>query len=417
MGLFTGIHKNKKTERVKKSGLMFLLEGDPIKVIDEIEGSRETERGGKTNNYTMRNGDMEIFMAALGTAEENENGTYAKELLRNVLGFVRGIHTPHTDIQRNLLYHLRQCRCILWIEYSFDSTGSQESVDKERAILAPILGIADKIDGIVAFGDERIFLDSRGRLIFDKGGNTELDFYMPAEIQPGADRTENIPAECQGRKARSMTWLKEKHIYVTPWLPFLTELEKDGPARTTREICGRAAALLAVSLYSESRLGDGKDYQQAKEFIASVVERFAAEEYFSPKERAYLNNPESTREEQISYSWQYENLWVMEWALGLIDELPYPDKICDVPLTVRVLYAFDSLDALEQGVSPRSYAELLDAADLIYRLDWACVDARLMEMPAPAGIDSGVVMERHRALFWLAGIDNRCDWDDVDLST
>lgn len=214
-----------------------------------------------------------------------------------------------------------------------------------------------------------------------------------------------------------MAWLKERHLYVTPWLPMLSETEKDGPARTVREICGRAGALLAVSLYSECRLGEGMDYGQAREFIAPVMTQFEVDPYLSPKEKAYLDNPDSTREEQIPWSWQYENLLVMEWALGLAPELPYPGEICDVPGTVRALHDFDSLDAMEQGASPRSYGELLDAADLIYRLDWACVDARVMGMPAPGGLNAGVVVERHRALFWLAGVDSRCAWDDVDLST
>ena len=40
-----------------------------------------------------------------------------------------------------------------------------------------------------------------------------------------------------------------------------------------------------------------------------------------------------------------------------------------------------------------------------------------MGMPAPQELEEGVVMERHRALFWLAGCDEMCPWDDVDLST
>ena len=59
----------------------------------------------------------------------------------------------------------------------------------------------------------------------------------------------------------------------------------------------------------------------------------------------------------------------------------------------------------------------MEQADLIYRLHWACVDARVMGMPAPRNLDAGVVMERHRSLFWLAGCDDMCDWDEVDLST
>ena len=75
------------------------------------------------------------------------------------------------------------------------------------------------------------------------------------------------------------------------------------------------------------------------------------------------------------------------------------------------------MEALLAAAKLRPRKELLEQADLIYRLHWACVDARVMGMPAPQGLEDGVVMERHRALFWLAGCDEMCPWDDVDLST
>lgn len=414
MGIFSNL---KKPRRIEKSCLLFCPEGDSIKVMDQIENMLGKEPGPKTNNYTLHNGDMKVFLVACGLADEDANGTYAKEQIKGVQGFVYAIQTKHVDIKRNLFYHLRQCKAVLRIDYDYDNTGAQESAKKEQEIRSLILDITDRLQGIVTFGDGKAFLDGKGQLVLDDKGKTDLDFYMPSEILPGEDWGKDVPPECRERKERSMAFLKEKHIYVTPWLPFLSESEQDGPARTAREICGRAAALLAVSLYSECRLGEGMDYQQAREFIASVMERFEVEKFLSPQEKAYLDNPDSAQKEQISYSWQYENLLVMEWALGLAEELPFPDKICDVPETVRLLHPFETLDALEQGVSPRPYSELLDAADLIYRLDWACVDARVMGMPAPAGLDAGVVMERHRALFWLAGVDARCSWDDVDLST
>ncbi len=414
MGIFSNL---KKPKRIEKSCLLFCPEVDSIKVMDQIENMLGREPGPKTNNYTLHNGDMKVFLVACGSADENANGTYAKEQLKGVQGFVYSIQTKHVDIKRNLFYHLRQCKAVLRVDYDYDNTGAQESAKKEQEIRSLILDITDRLQGIVTFGDGRAFLNGKGQLVLDDKGKTDLDFYMPSEILPGEDWGKDMPMECRERRDRSMAFLKEKHIYVTPWLPFLSESVQEGPARTTREICGRAGALLAVSLYSECRLGEGMDYQQAREFIASVMDRFEVEKFLSPKEKAYLENPDSAQKEQISYSWQYENLLVMEWALGLAEELPYPDKICDVPGTVRMLHPFESLDALEQGVSPRPYSELLDAADLIYRLDWACVDARVMGMPAPAGVDAGVVMERHRALFWLAGVDARCPWDDVDLST
>ena len=213
-----------------------------------------------------------------------------------------------------------------------------------------------------------------------------------------------------------MELLQKKHVYVTPWLPLLAERAEE-PGRTVEEVCGRAAALLILSLYSECRVGEHMSYEESREFVDPIIEGYGAEGFFSPDEKAYLDDPNSTEQTQIQYAWQYENLWVMEWALGLTDDLFWPTRICDVPESVRIMREYPSMEALTAAARLRPRKELLDQADLIYRLHWACVDARVMGMPAPQELEEGVVMERHRALFWLAGCDEMCGWDDVDLST
>ena len=239
---------------------------------------------------------------------------------------------------------------------------------------------------------------------------------MPSEVPIPADWAKDALPEYIERRDRSMALLRDKHIYVTPWLPLLWERAEE-PGRTAEEVCGRAAALLIVSLYSECRLGEHMSYEESREFVDPIIEGYGADEFFSPDERAYLDNPESDEKTQIQYAWQYENLWVMEWALGLTDDLFWPTHICDVPESSRIMREHPNMEELTAAARLRPRAELLDQADLIYRLHWACVDARVMGMPAPQELEEGVVMERHRALFWLAGCDEMCPWDDVDLST
>ena len=269
---------------------------------------------------------------------------------------------------------------------------------------------------MVTFGDTLSLLDGQGRLILYREGNSALEFYMPAEIPIPADWAEEAPAGSLERRDKSMALLREKHIYVTPWLPLLWEKAEE-PGRTVEEVCGRAAALLVLSLYSECRVGDHLSYEESREFVDPILEGYGAEKFFSPEEKEYLNDPDSTEQTQIQFAWQYENLWVMEWALGLTDNLFWPDRICDVPGSVRMMHEHPDMDSLLAAAKLRPRKELLEQADLIYRLHWACVDARVMNMPAPQGVEAGVVMEHHRALFWLAGCDEMCGWDDVDLST
>ncbi len=253
MGLRDHFIKKQKEKRIEKACLLFCPESDSVKIMDRIEIFFGGSGGAKTNNYTLHNGDMKIFLAACGASDNNANGTYAKEQLNGVQGFVYRIETDQGDVKLNLFYHLRQCKSVLRVIYSYEGTGSRESEGKEQEIRSLILRVTDLLQGVATFGDGTAFLDGQGRLILDSKGRTELDYYMPAEMLPGEEWGKDMPRECRERRDRSMAWMKERHLYVSPWLPLLTETEKEGPARTVREICGRAGALLAVSLYSECR--------------------------------------------------------------------------------------------------------------------------------------------------------------------
>lgn len=411
--------KNSKPEepqRISAGELLFCLSESPDEVLfclEEVFGLPH-QKGG--DQLSLKQGDMEIVLTAIGRREEGERGEYAGKQLQGAWNFFRSVKTEYVDIQRNLLYHLRQCGCVVLVNYSYEDGGQAGHADREQRIRTALLAAASAVRGLLTWRGTAL-MDGTGRVILNNEGASEVEEYFPAERPVPPDYGGELPEETRKRKERSMALLREKKIYVTPRLPFLDELEGDEFARTIQEVCGRAAALLVVSLYSECLLGEHMEVPEALEFVRPIVERFGADRYFSPREQAYLNNPDSTEQERIGFSWQYENLFVVEWALGLVEALPYPDGICDVPLTVRLMNPFGSLEEMTEKVHLRPRRELLNAADLIYRMDWACVDARINGFPAPGGLDGGVVTERHHALFWLAGVDRGCDWDDVDLST
>ena len=416
MGMFDKLKKNRVPERVQGAAMLFCPLPDCEKILEQIEELFQLAHGEGGNNITLRQDDMEIVFLALTPEGEGENAQYARGQLQGVAGYVYQSETPLLEIKRNLFYHLRQCKSLVHIVYSFDSADPGETREKEEQIMTAIYSVTEKLEGIVTFGDGMTLQNGRGEVILDKAGKSELEYYMPAELPLPDDWAKDAPPESLERRNKSMELLRERHIYVTPWLPLLWEKAEE-PGRSAAEVCGRAAALLIVSLYSECRMGEHMSYEEAREFVAPILAGYGAEEYFSPKEKEYLDNPASTEQEQIQFAWQYENLWVMEWALGFTDDLFWPDRICDVPGSARLMQEHPTMEALLAAAKLRSRKELLEQADLIYRLHWACVDAQVTGMPAPQNVDAGVVMERHHALFWLAGCDEMCPWDEVDLST
>lgn len=135
----------------------------------------------------------------------------------------------------------------------------------------------------------------------------------------------------------------------------------------------------------------------------------------SPAEYAYVNNKKSKEEERIEYSWNYEHLYALEWALGL-NEWNMPVDICNVGKCVEIMSKFSSIDDIINNSNMRSKKEILDKADLIYRMDWACVDAWIHGLTGPAQLNPGVTQARHKTLNWLINMDD-AEWDDVSTPT
>lgn len=416
MGLFDKFKKPKEPPRQQRSGVMELIfcpAESLAHIMDRMESALGVHSPGTGNRISIYLDDMHIDFTGFVADKETEDGKKAQEQLQGVWAYFRQVETEHIDIQRNLLYHLRQCRGMVSVNAVYDGP---QNADKEGAISERMGVVTAALQGVLTWGMDAL-VDPAGKIILSKDGKSDLEYYMPSEVPIPADWAKDAPPEAVERRNKSMALLRDRHIYVTPWLPLLWERAEE-PGRTLEEVCGRAAALLIVSLYSECRVGEHMSYEESREFVNPIIESYGAEEsFFSPEEWTYLNDPNSTEQTQIQYAWQYENLWVMEWALGLTDDLFWPTRICDVPQSVRIMREYPSMEELTAAARLRPRKELLSQADLIYRLHWACVDARVMGMPAPQELEEGVVMERHRALFWLAGCDEMCGWDDVDLST
>lgn len=233
-------------------------------------------------------------------------------------------------------------------------------------------------------------------LVSDKDGAAEAGAVVP------------YPAAAAQRKAATEALLAARGLQPSPHLPPLvaeSELRLRGVPETGR----RAVALLAVALRAES-LASGNPLP-AEELERKLP---GLGQVLSPSEAAFLAVEQPDGAALARFSWRYESLKTLEWALGL-GELPWPDQPCDAALTARTL--LERLeDVARDKLALRPPAEILDALDLHYRLHWLVRQARKEGKPQPEGVDPGVVSERHYALNWLTCFED-ADWDDTDTPT
>jgi len=211
------------------------------------------------------------------------------------------------------------------------------------------------------------------------------------------------PSQIERKKA-SIEKLQARGIPVLMSLPF-TEDESEIKPRSVKEIANRLYALAAVT---------DKGCGAPDDIVEKIIAEFGVDS-FTPDEQAFINDPDSSEHDRVQFAWKSEALYVLSWALGYVDKLPYPDA----PQTSKTIwepFARTPRAEFEANAKLRTVTELLDETDLIYRYHWAVTNARLQASDPPAGLSQSVVMERHYALNWLVGYQDQ-DWDDISTDT
>ncbi|NGZ78240.1 DUF4272 domain-containing protein [Saccharibacillus sp. VR-M41] len=326
------------------------------------------------------------------------------EMQNGMYHFFAQIPAEKPKVHEKLLIKLQTLNMVIGIE-------SDKAFS--HAFQEQIYAMARKLDAIVLMGT-RSMMDGEGRLLLDLDGRSEVDDFTVTAHTSFLHEEKPPSAEALLRKERSELLLREQGVPVNVHLPAIEE-EEETTIRSLEEIARRAVALCVSAVKGESDAA-GEEAGETRGLIERIIGQYEADDFFTERERFYLEESSPERGTIATFSWGYESYWVMLWALGFVERLDRPDQVCDVGRAVSILQGYDSFESFVRAARLRSKQEIMDEADLIYRYDWACVDARINNRQAPAGLDAGVVYERHRSLNWLIGYMGQ-EWDHVTTDT
>ena len=253
--------------------------------------------------------------------------------------------------------------------------------------------------------DDQHFLDKNLDMIIDARGNMEInDIDVKVDAKYYDEPKEEYTDEQLVRKSNSESILSAHGIKVNANLPCVPD-SSNVSLRTKEEVINRAYSLMIIAVY-----GEGINKDQLKKPIAEKEING-----FTPKEQ-YLLSLEEMNDQQMAYcTWRYESLYTILWALRIFNELKLPSEICNVQEVVSSILQPSRIDLVERS-ELRSTEEILDELDKTFRMNWACVDARIKDEQVSGSINPSIIYERHYALNWLIRYQNQ-DWDDVQTNT
>ncbi len=247
------------------------------------------------------------------------------------------------------------------------------------------------------------------RVFGERSGTSNDDKHLtvPTAALKGVVRTKYdspTPTAAQlSRKSGSIAGVKALGLPYIEHLPVVEDETMVQP-RNPQEVAKRCVAVALCAVKGETN---------DQKLIDQLVESYSAGQYFSPEEAAFIRNAAPERQKLIDFCWRYEGVHVFLWALGYLDKLNPPNTICEVAKEVGFIR--DAGENFVNAAKLRPQSDLLDMADLYYRLHWAAIDLRLKGKTSPE-INEGIIRERHRALNWLTRYMNQ-EWDDTTTDT
>ncbi|MCL1919270.1 MAG: DUF4272 domain-containing protein [Peptococcaceae bacterium] len=360
------------------------------------------DASGAGSTLRLKNGTVEMN---IGIVTQKTDEKFIREQKEAVWKHFHSVHTKEPTLKLNVLHQISFARSFVAVTYSYETTEDQ------KMVMTSLRDIFKPLSAVLLAENGSVLLNTDFQVVFDERGQTQVSSFVPYERSDAEGFLDRATPQQLARRDKSFNRLRERDIYSLEYLPVIESAE-ECTLRPLEEMSGRAACLLAVALYAEHMTKGSA--QSGQNLVQSVKQRFGCDRYLSPKERQFLESPSMEKKDIVDFSWQYENLLVLEWVLGIVDELAFPEGLCDVQRVLSVMNQFQSLEDLMRKAQARSLDEVLDEADFIYRLDWTCVDAQINSLDAPKGVEPGVVMERHKTLNWLITKEN---WDEVDIST
>lgn len=218
-----------------------------------------------------------------------------------------------------------------------------------------------------------------------------------------------------GRKERSEKVLAKHNVMINPNLPNI-ENEDEAEIKSPEEIVKRAVTAFITAQIAIDICNDNGALESV-EFFTPIMERFGLMGELTEDEKIYFDKDKCdniSQDDAYQFQWRLEMCVPLFWACGFWKKLDYPDEMTDTTKLTKLISGCENFDELMSHVKMRSSSEILDCADLLFRMDWACVEARIKNDPEIMGdLSSDVVVEQHKGINWVIGAYGAENWDTV----
>lgn len=357
------------------------------------------------SSYLLKSkGLFKRHQGAIHVIADDTDPDYFAENMPGMMGFYHHIPFEDEQLKELVMIQISVFNTVIAVEMD------KEITDEQMQLLIKLLSSI----GGVGFLPDGTLLDQQGLVIVYPNGESGPSNFRPHACTKMINVQEATSAQGEARKNNTIAFLVEKGIPYVASLPQLPSVE-DCAFKRQEDIAKRAVALL-IAIQFACDVAQSGNIEDSREFFLNMLHKYNVQQFLTDNEKSFLQAQYPDAQEAVSIAWQYEAYWTLIWALGFVETLEFPDDVCDCDYAIQVVSSCETFEQFYAQIAMRSKEEILDEADKIYRLHWACVNSRINGQAAPLALNESVVMERRRGLFWMIGYHNE-QWDTMSMDT
>lgn len=210
------------------------------------------------------------------------------------------------------------------------------------------------------------------------------------------------------RKIASETLLHKRGIRINLQLPEI-ESNEEVRLRSADELFRRLISLWAVV---------GTALQPEVTYFREYVVHYEMTSWLSEREREFLFADHRAEDDCIQFSSKREALFFLLWCAVVIERIEIPSGESSIKSIMPLFpQGMEVPFKLQNLIRMRSKDDVMNWADLLYRLHWAVRHANLIGKPVPANLNPVAVQEWHQAVNWMICYGEEDNWDCVETDT
>ncbi len=192
----------------------------------------------------------------------------------------------------------------------------------------------------------------------------------------------------------------------------MENVEEGSQSRTSQEVAERVLGIIAS-------IGKVHFPEENQKWITENN----IEQYLTPLELAFINDPNPDQQDLVDFSWRAEALVSLVWSLQGIEEPPRLNELFDARNNELVMQAITNTKAFLASATLRNNDDLEQMESFLYHQHWRVRDRDLgfnhdkpdENDPDINELDSGIVYERRYGMSWV--VCSGAPWDDVPTDT